>query len=767
MRIIRIDINEFGPFRFKSFEFAKDLNLVIGDNESGKSTLLLFIKYMLYGIAKKSKTGAVSEIDRAVCRMGDGAGGSMTVEHGGRIYKIERRFSRTSKGTFVDKVQMKDVESGTVITGVTSPGEELLRIPYEVFENSCMISQLGGSAVNGEKIGASMRNILSSADESQDAEKAIKNLDSLRVKYLHKDSKGGIIYELRQKQADLKARYRSAIDDNMMTDSIKSDLGKTEKKIAEVAEKQRIADDLVSKIQQRTVLKLFDKLHEYESVCENDKDRLARLENEFSVGGTLIGREHLAKLTSAYEELSVSRKSYDDAFAELENAKKNIKLSNEDKELIDTAIRMGGIEVLKREYQTKKKRISAHGIVSLVCGALAILSLLGVVAVFMLAEGNKLSALTGAAFAVFALLAILFVISRANAKKKLSARFSAFGMGVKDIEDLIKKIELLIIKKAEFESGLKTLEETVDIKYRLLGSCIERANILVETVGGKKQNYADGVLNELSALAGRISEYCGESERLKAQITANKSNIEQLTAELSDYNEHRIRRQVSDEILSMTDDQIKEAKREKSYYDLQIKALNDKKLSNDRALLERKYTTEDPFMLSAQLSQTERELEGKEKSFDAVIMALEALTQASANLKGAIAPKIRGKASGYMDIFSGGKYGADSISFDDSLEMSMEEDGFVYPIDLFSAGTKDAAYLSMRFALLDILSEQGNPPVFMDETLAMIDDKRSAKILEFISKYATSGGQCILFSCQDREKRICSELGLDFNTVEM
>jgi uncharacterized protein YhaN len=217
----------------------------------------------------------------------------------------------------------------------------------------------------------------------------------------------------------------------------------------------------------------------------------------------------------------------------------------------------------------------------------------------------------------------------------------------------------------------------------------------------------------------------------------------------------------------MTDEQIKEAKREKSYYDLQIKALNDKKLSGDRALLERRYTTEDPFTLSAQLSQVERELDCKEKSFDAITMALEALAQASANLKGAIAPKIRGKASEYMDVFSGGKYGSDSISFDDGLEMSMEEDGFVYPIDLFSAGTKDAAYLSMRFALLDILSEQGNAPIFMDETLAMIDDNRSAKILEFISKYASSGGQCILFSCQSREKRICSELGIDFNMVEM
>ena len=200
MRIIKIDINEFGPFKQRSFEFTKDINLVVGDNESGKSTLLLFIKYMLYGISKKTKSGVVSEIDRAVCRMGDIAGGSMVVEHGGRLYKIERRLSRTNKGSFVDKVQMKDIESGAVITGVTSPGEELLQMPYEVFENSCMISQLGGSAVNGEKVGASMRNMLLSADETQDAEKAIKNLDSLRVKYLHKDSKGGVIHELRKKQ---------------------------------------------------------------------------------------------------------------------------------------------------------------------------------------------------------------------------------------------------------------------------------------------------------------------------------------------------------------------------------------------------------------------------------------------------------------------------------------------------------------------------------------------------------------------------------------
>lgn len=54
MRINNLRINSFGKLENRDLEFGK-FNLIYGDNEAGKSTLLNYIMHMFYGM-NKSKT---------------------------------------------------------------------------------------------------------------------------------------------------------------------------------------------------------------------------------------------------------------------------------------------------------------------------------------------------------------------------------------------------------------------------------------------------------------------------------------------------------------------------------------------------------------------------------------------------------------------------------------------------------------------------------------------------------------------------------------
>ena len=54
MKINSVDIKEFGGLSDFHLDFSDGLNVIEGRNESGKSTVLLFVMYMLYGIAKSS-----------------------------------------------------------------------------------------------------------------------------------------------------------------------------------------------------------------------------------------------------------------------------------------------------------------------------------------------------------------------------------------------------------------------------------------------------------------------------------------------------------------------------------------------------------------------------------------------------------------------------------------------------------------------------------------------------------------------------------------
>lgn len=65
--------------------FSRSVNLIEGENETGKSTLCAFIKFMFYGLSGKTKNGAMSERKRFIPFDGNCAYGTMTVHQDGAI----------------------------------------------------------------------------------------------------------------------------------------------------------------------------------------------------------------------------------------------------------------------------------------------------------------------------------------------------------------------------------------------------------------------------------------------------------------------------------------------------------------------------------------------------------------------------------------------------------------------------------------------------------------------------------------------------------
>ncbi|MBQ5634178.1 MAG: AAA family ATPase, partial [Clostridia bacterium] len=92
MKILSINITEFGGISDFKLELGDGLNIIEGGNESGKSTVLLFIMYMLYGLPKSSRKNTPGAYDKArsLSWANSRAEGSMDIEQGGVRYRIER-----------------------------------------------------------------------------------------------------------------------------------------------------------------------------------------------------------------------------------------------------------------------------------------------------------------------------------------------------------------------------------------------------------------------------------------------------------------------------------------------------------------------------------------------------------------------------------------------------------------------------------------------------------------------------------------------------
>ena len=99
MRIIEINIDNFGKLNNFHMTFNKGINIIYGENESGKTTVFEFIRGMFFGFeSEKGRSIATNRYKKYHPWTGAAIyKGSMRVEHKGCIYHIKRDFYKDSR----------------------------------------------------------------------------------------------------------------------------------------------------------------------------------------------------------------------------------------------------------------------------------------------------------------------------------------------------------------------------------------------------------------------------------------------------------------------------------------------------------------------------------------------------------------------------------------------------------------------------------------------------------------------------------------------
>ena len=301
MIIKKLYIAEFGGIKDKKIEFGNEnmLNIIYGENESGKSTVFLFIKFMLYGLQRKSQSN--TERERSLSWSGGVASGSLVLIHKGKEYRIERTFSDRSRG---EKLVILSLDSGTSITTDRAPGEYFLGVPREVFESSACVGQMRSSEINGEKTAQSLSNMLSSADESVDTSSVLKELNTIRTSYLHKNQGGGSLYEDEAKINSLRIKLDEAKNASLAIEGKSESFDKIKKEYEALKIELEEKDALVTQFNKIATIRRFEALRKKEAEISSmveKKDICAReaLKTEF-----FPDRTHAAELRAAARELT-------------------------------------------------------------------------------------------------------------------------------------------------------------------------------------------------------------------------------------------------------------------------------------------------------------------------------------------------------------------------------------------------------------------------------------------------------------------------------
>lgn len=99
MKICELILKNYGKFSDRHIELGEGINVLYGENESGKSTIHAFIRGMLFGMERGRGRAAVNDAFSIYepWENPNYYSGTLRFESGGKIFRIDRNFDRYSK----------------------------------------------------------------------------------------------------------------------------------------------------------------------------------------------------------------------------------------------------------------------------------------------------------------------------------------------------------------------------------------------------------------------------------------------------------------------------------------------------------------------------------------------------------------------------------------------------------------------------------------------------------------------------------------------
>lgn len=138
MIIKEVNIGKFGKLENQKYQFAPRINVIYGANESGKSTLMQFLKAMLFGLEKTRVRKTLDTYNRY--EPWDTPAyfyGSMIFETGQQQFLLERNFYHKEK-----RARLVNIRDGEELSVEYGDLDMLLgNVSAAAYENTCCIGQ--------------------------------------------------------------------------------------------------------------------------------------------------------------------------------------------------------------------------------------------------------------------------------------------------------------------------------------------------------------------------------------------------------------------------------------------------------------------------------------------------------------------------------------------------------------------------------------------------------------------------------------------------
>lgn len=812
---ILVIINElnligFGKFEDKQLKFKDGINIIYGENESGKTTIHSFIDGMFYGFLKPySKTiRYTNELKKYQPWNSKRYAGIILFSHDGVMYRIEREFSKKNANSRVLVENTGEDITGSIDNGERNkklqPGLHFFGFNNVVYSNTVSTKQLCTKTEDelAEELRDKLVNASTSLDENISVDNALKELD-IRLKSIGSLKAPTSIYcktnneliDLEKEKEEilgLKDEYYDLLD---QSEDLNNKLLNMEERLnikriilgqIEYREKENIYAEALRLNKKLNELKIqSDNLVQYKDYLETDFNKSISIERDIEVIDNRINdidenimemEDNLSKnpdISSENIDMEEIKQDYL-VFESLEEDKNKLFLSQDTSQL----------EFLKRDLGSNKEEKNKYIFVSASIFALYL-------AFIYLSDVFGYSII----FPQFLIPIIVFLLWRSkkiiDSIGKIEEKIKEVTISMENREKEIVRIEeeeIIILNKYNINSKieLRSIYENLQRENYKVEQKLESYKELKKKLSlevNKKNDLLskrEDLLNSLNQLllkyeVDTISEI---REGLNKKIKLDEIHIEiynkkeLLNKVLGDYTLEKL----ENDLKTDKEYDIEKNKGEDIQSKISIKnGIDELTESISNFKLDKKGIDEKINLINPQISrivEIEEEIQRSKnmiEEFDnkkkAIELAKSTIEELSKDIHNQFAPHINEKVGNMIGKITNGKYSG--VKIDNKLNISVVDPkiGEVVNIENLSGGTIDQLYFSLRFGIINSMSE-AKLPLILDDCFIQYDNNRLKNILNLLVGIKDTR-QIILFSCHNREIEALNNLDINYNLITL
>ncbi|MBQ1187359.1 MAG: AAA family ATPase [Clostridia bacterium] len=788
MKIKSIDIASFGKLKNYRLELSDGLNVIFGENEKGKSTIMAFVRMMFYGSTGKN-TDIKSPRKKYRPWNSDLMAGSLTFEHEGVTYKLEREFKATNSTDKISLINLDTNEKQT-LSGNGDVGAKFFGLTDGAFERSVFISEPALSAKNeladGE-INARLSNIATTSDDDVSFEKVFARVKGAKEELLSRGGKKGKLDKANATLEELNEKIKMAKQAEEKVLVLK---GSAELKENEINESSKKASELFDQLKNSDKIKKRNFVLRY---IEAEKERAAAKEKLAFKDGGFADKAYISLLKEMREKVLDLGNKIDENVALAKDKKKDIDALNtalssintsDNAEVLALEEKRDGIdkniEDIKAQNDQLQTEISAqkpikkNNLALIIIGV--IITLLGVAGFFILSMiGLAQIACLGAVILGQILFVLGFIIKvkvmpdTADISAKISENSASLNALLKDKEAILEEISkikaqnnaleievaskaaLIKDKQADLETLLKETENLAGLKATAEGELTGAFGALKALNGNAEET--------ISALENALGFYDMISEKITVLAdNAACSSLEEAEAKLETYNKDGTIADLNNEEIDALKEKFRTQSNITSTLKTELTAINEQIKSATAA-------TPSVAVLEREKEELCANIKAYSEYTEISDIALTTLDEAFRDLRKNYSEVLDQRTAEIFTKLASNKYLSVSVSKSMELAVTTEDAFGTKEAEYLSSGTEDQLYLAMRLAIAELITNEGEKlPIFADDPFSQYDDGRVANATVFLKDYAKDK-QIVMFTCHSAIKEVAEKL--DIKTFEM